>query len=247
MSSQRRERGNVAKSKQKILRNWKQALPKVGVVGVYGHKRKGKTGMSWWFAETEHNEGRPVAAYLFPSKGRKLLPNWVKHAGNIQQVKKLRGYMIVADEMAIHANAREHQSDGNKEIYKLMAIAAQCDQLLILICQHTRQLDVGLVMDPDIIIFKKPTMLHIRFARPELRLEVQEAFDRFEKARGDERSWAFVVDYHNGHKGFLRTGLPSFWSEKLSKVYSLFEVEALTASSKKAQKLRKGNKKGEKK
>lgn len=233
----------MAKKRTAVFRNWKQALPKIGVVGVYGHKRKGKTGMSWWFAEIAHSEGRPVAAYLFPKKGKKLLPDWVKHASNIKQVKKLRGHMIIADEMAIHANAREHQSDGNREIYKLMAIAAQCDQLLILICQHTRQLDVGLVMDPDIIIFKQPTVLHIRFARPELRPEVQEAYERFESARGDPRSWAFVVSYHNGRKGFIRTGLPEFWTEELSKVYSLYEIENLTADNKKREKTTKRGKK----
>lgn len=227
----------MAKEKKPVvIRNWNQALPDIGVACVYGHRRKGKTGMAWWLAEELHKANRPIAAYLFPKKGKKLLPKWVKFADNIQQVKKLRGHMIVADEMAIHANAREHQSDGNKEIYKLMALAAQCDQLLVLICQHTRQLDVGLVMEPDIIIFKKPSLLHIRFARPELKPEVTEAFDRFEQARGDERGWAFVVNFHNGRKGFLRTALPTFWSQELSKVYAIYELDVLTASDKKPSK-----------
>jgi hypothetical protein len=228
----------------KIIRSWLQALPKEGVVGFYGHRRMGKTGTAWSLAEGEMEKGRPVAAYLFPKKARHLLPKSVKHASTAKEMAKLKGYLIVADELAIHANTREFNSDPNKELYKLMAIAAQCHQLLFLICQHTRQLDVGLVMEPDLIVFKKPSLLHIRFARPELRVDVQAAWDAFEKARGDKRAWSYVVDFHDGRTGFLKNKLPSFWSQELSKAYALYELTAsLNENGKKKAKKRKGKKK----
>ena len=217
------------------LRTWSQALPKEGVVCLYGHRRKGKTATAWWLAE-EHHKGRPIAAFMFPRKARRLLPKSVKHATTIDQLKRLKGYLVVADEMAIHANAREHQSDINRELYKLMAVASQCHQLLLLVTQHTRQLDVGLAMEPDVIIFKQPSLLHIRFARPELKPEVQQAWDIFQKARGDKRAWAYIVDFHDGRCGFLRTRLPSFWSEELSEAYARYEMESLTVGNKKSKK-----------
>lgn len=228
------------------FKNWKQALPKVGVVGLYGLRRYGKTGTAWWLAEKEHSLDRPVATYLFPTKGRKLLPGWVKHVTTISKLKKLRGYMVIVDELAIHANAREFQTDTNKELYKLMAIAAQAHQLLILITQHNRQLDIGLAMESDLVIFKQPSILHIRFSRPELKPEVQEAWDRFEQVNGPikKKGRAFVVDYHHGKKGFLGTQLPTFWSEELSEVFSIYEIDNLTAEKKEKTKKKKIKKKG---
>lgn len=217
------------------LRTWAQAIPKVGVVGFYGHRRKGKTATAWWLAEQRH-EQQPVAVLIFPKRARHLLPKWVKHASSVDELKKLRGYLVVADELAIHAHAREHQSEPNRELYKLMAIAGQCHQLLFLVCQHTRQLDVGLAMEPDVLVMKQPSLLHIRFARPELRPEVQQAWEAFHNAKGDKRAWAYVVDFHEGCTGFLRTKLPSFWSEELSEAYSRYEVETLTKERPKRKK-----------
>jgi len=217
----------MRKNGEGSLKTWAQALPKEGVVGVYGHRRKGKTATAWWLAERLHGR-RPVAAFMFPAKARRLLPRWVKHVTAIEQLKKLRGYLVVADEMAFRAHAREFQSDTNKELYKLMAVAGQCHQLLLLICQHTRQLDVGLAMEPDMLILKQPSLLHIRFARPELRPEIQQAWDAFQTAKGDKRSWAYVVDFHEGGTGFLRTRLPTFWSQALSEAYARYEMETLT-------------------
>lgn len=213
------------------LANWKQAIPNPGVVVWYGHRRKGKTAAAWSLAEKGH-DSQPVASFMFPRRARHLLPSWVKHTTTIQEVKKLRGYLVVADEMAIHAHCRDHQSEPNKEITKLLAVAAQAHQLLFLICQHSRQLDVGLVMEPDVIVFKQPSMLHIRFARPELRPEIQQAWDVFQGVTGDPRAWAYVVNFHDGRTGFLKNRLPSFWTEELSEAYALYEMESLIAQSK---------------
>jgi len=108
--------------------------------------------------------------------------------------------------------------------------------LLFLITQHTRQLDVGLAMEPDVTVFKQPSLLHIRFARPELKPEVAEAWTRFQSARGDKRAWSFVVDFHEGKKGFLKNKLPTFWSQALSEAYSRYEMESLTKKPKKPKK-----------
>jgi len=220
-----------SKAKSKI-KTWAQVLPKEGVACIYGHRRKGKTATAWWLAEKLAKK-RPVAALMFPKKAKRLLPKEVRHINSIADLKKLKGYLVVADEMAIHANAREHQSDSNKELYKLMAVSAQCHQLLLLICQHTWQLDVGLAMEPDIVVFKQPSLLHIRFARPELKPEVEEAWKAFATARGDKRSWSYVVNFHDGRKGFLRNRLPSFWSQELSEAYALYELNLETQPKKK--------------
>ena len=228
-------------SQKRPIKTWLQALPKEGVVCIYGHRRKGKTATAWRLAEDSLNKGRRVAAFLFPQKARHLLPKSIKHVSTAGELAKLKGYLVVADEMAIHANAREFQSDANKEMYKLMAIAAQSHQLLLVITQHSRQLDVGIVMEPDLIIFKQPSLLHIRFARPELKVDVQAAWDAFDKCKGNKKAWSYVVDFHDGRTGFLKNKLPSFWSEELSEAYALYELTAaLKEHDKKKARRRKG-------
>lgn len=223
----------------KPFKSWGQVIPDSAVVGFYGHRRKGKTATAWWLAEQLHKRGKPVAVFMFPPKAKKLLPKWVKHVTTIGQLKQLRGHLVVADELALRAHARDHQSDTNKELYKLMAVGGQCHQLLFLLCQHSRQLDIGLAMEPDLVIFKEPSLLHIRFARPELKPEIQQAWEAFHEIRGDKRKWAYVVDFHEGRTGFLRTKLPSFWSEELSEAYARYEMEQLTGKERETTTMRK--------
>ncbi|MEE9325105.1 MAG: hypothetical protein V3U90_06110 [Dehalococcoidia bacterium] len=219
--------GTKRRKQDKEFPSWLRAIPRDGVIQYYGFRRKGKTRCAWGLAEWMHRKSdRPVVAYKFPKKLRHLLPSWVKFADSTEALERLRGYIIVADEMAREVIARDHQSETNKEWIKLLAIVGQYGHLLISISQHSRQIDVGLVMDPDLVIFKQPSLLHIRFARPELRPEIQEAFDRFAGCKGDPRRWAFIVDFHRGRKGFLRSYTPSFWSEELSTAYALAALKA---------------------
>jgi hypothetical protein len=70
---------------------------------------------------------------------------------------------------------------------------------------------------------KRPSQLHLRFARPELRPELEEAWGRFRKIRNPQR-WSYVVDYLNGRKGWLTNGLPSFWSDELSRAFASVDL-----------------------
>lgn len=220
---------------QDAFRTWRQALPQEGVVVWAGHRRTGKTRSAWGMAETLHGAGRPVLAYRFPKRLRRILPRWVRHAESLEALKRLRGYVIVADEMAHQAHAREHSTTENREWAKMLATVAQSHHLLLAIYQHSRQMDPALAMDGDLMIFKQPSMLHIRFARPELRPEIQEAVDRFQAVKRDPREWAFVVDWHRGKKGFVRCPSPSFWSEELSTAYALALVEEAEAAERRTQ------------
>ncbi len=212
------------------FRTWRQAMPAEGVVVWNGHRRKGKTRSVWGIAEKMHQAGRPVSAYRFPKRLRRLLPDWVNHVDSLAQLKRLRGHVIVADEMAHQAHARDHSSSENREWTKLMAIVSQFHHLLLAIYQHSRQMDVALAMDGDLMMFKQPSELHIRFARPELRPEIEEAVRRFRGIKGESRGWAYVVDWHEGKTGMVRCPSPSFWSQELSTAYALAQLDERKAA-----------------
>ena len=206
------------------FKSWRAALPKEGVVVATGHRRKGKSRDVWGMVEALHDsKGIPVVCYRFPKRLRRLLPDWVKHAGTLRDLQVPVPHIVVADEMARQAHARDHATTENREWTALMAIVAQYHHLMFCIYQHSRQMDVELAMDGDLMMFKPPSELHVRFGRPELRPEIQEAIDLFRAVkRGDPRGWVYFVDWHDGKRGFVRGPRPaSFWTEELSTAYAL--------------------------
>jgi len=71
-------------------------------------------------------------------------------------------------------------------------------------------------MDADAIFFKEPSFLHSKFERSEIREITREVKEQFGKLKGDRRKYAYVLSHD--YEGFLKTPLPSFWCEELSKV-----------------------------
>lgn len=203
-------------------------MPPTGVVLVFGHRGGGKSALAWWLAEAAHGRGQQVAAFALSDQAKRALPKWVRHVSTHREVANLKPSLVVADEAAFKVHARRAQSESNVEWTRLVSISRHKGHLLLFITQFTRQLDVALVADADLVLFKRPSLLHLRFARPELRPELEQAYERFAVVRGDKRQWAFVVSYHGGRTGFLRNGLPAFWSDRLSRAFAAVEITTKT-------------------
>lgn len=220
-----------------VISDWAE-MPTTGIVYFIGARGGGKTALVWERAEKiSAATGKPVAALLPESDyAKEILPSWVTILTSASQVKQYPGYIIIADEMALQANARDSNSEDNKEWTKTVAIIRQLDILLLLVSQHTRQMDVQLAMDVDWLVFKAPSVLHVRMARAELKPEVEAAFQEFELQRREIiasllksnrsvtheaikkhlQTLAYVVDVHNARAGMLKNGLASFWNDKIS-------------------------------
>ena len=228
----------MAKDPKKIT-GWAQALPDVGIVAITGTIGEGKSALAWTLADQAHQRGRAVAAFDFTEGARKALPRWVDHLETVDAVatfKPRRGHklpaVLVMDEAALKANARRSMSTDNLEWVKLSAIARHKEILVLFISQNNRQGDSGIIMEAQTVLMKRPTELHTRFSRPELRQEVQEAFEGFAKASDKEgRKWTYVVDYRRGKRGWLRNTLPSWWSEKISRAFAAVDLAGAEAES----------------
>lgn len=223
----------------KPIASW-SVIPKTGIVLITGHIGTGKSATAWWLAEMAHSKGHQVAAYAFTKQAKRALPAWVKkNASTVRDVTRLKPCVVVVDEAALNANARRSMSEENVDWMKLAAIVRHKGHLLIYIAQHLRQIDAQIVAAADLVVMKRPSQLHLRFARPELRPELEQAYDAFNKVKGDKRKWAYVVSYHEGMTGMLRSKMPTFWTDKLSKAFAAVDFDDLDGKKIEAKGVRK--------
>jgi len=197
-------------------------IPSNGLVVVEGQRGEGKTSLAWYIAELKRvsKKGKRVIAFGMPVQARKALPKWITHMNTLEEVSTAKPSIVIIDEAAFTANSRRAMQESNIEWLQLIAICRHKDHLLIFVSQHNRQLDVQILADADLVIMKKPSLLHLRFTRPEFKPELEQAYEQFQAIKGDTRKFAYVVDYHNGNAKMLKCKLPKFWSERISKAYS---------------------------
>ena len=213
-------------SKRTKKTSWKK-IPTQGLVIINGHRGEGKSALGWWIAqEMLKRTKKQVATFGLAMAARKLFPKrgfgrgGINHVTTVDKVNRMKPSIIIVDEAAFIAGSRDAMSSTNKEWLKLIAICRHKDHLLIFIHQQSRQLDVQIMMDADLVLMKRPTQLHIREARPSFAPEIQEAYDLFNRMRGDTKKKVYVVDYHYGAKAMLPAYMPTWWNSKVSKAYS---------------------------
>ena len=213
-------------SKRTKKTSWKK-IPTQGLVIINGHRGEGKSALGWWIAQEMHKRTKKqVATFGLAMAARKLFPKrgfgrgGINHVTTVDKVNRMKPSIIIVDEAAFIAGSRDAMSSTNKEWLKLIAICRHKDHLLIFIHQQSRQLAVQIMMDADLVLMKRPTQLHIREARPSFAPEIQEAYDLFNRMRGDTKKKVYVVDYHYGAKAMLPAYMPTWWNSKVSKAYS---------------------------
>jgi len=211
------------------LKNW-SSMPNDGVLVITGHRGEGKSALAWWLAErlrTKHK--KKIAALGIPKDARKAMSKRVTHIDTVEQVSSLKPHIVVVDEAAIVANARSSMKSANVLWLKLIAVCRHKQHLLIFVNQHNRQLDVQILMDADYVLIKRPTLLHLKFCRPEFKKELKEAYDLFEKMRGAmaSKKKVYVVDYHSGKTKMLTSSMPKWWNSKVSRAYSAVDLSTV--------------------
>ena len=201
--------------------SWR-VMPSTGVLIITGHRGEGKSALAWWLAENLRSQHRKkIAALGIPDEAQKAMPKRITHVETVEQIADMKPHIIVVDEASIVANARSAMKTANLLWLKLIAVCRHKGHLLIFINQHNRQLDVQIMMDADFVLMKRPTLLHLKFSRPEFKEELQQAYEIFADmtAMGSKKK-VYVVDFHTGNKKMLPANMPKWWNEKVSKSYS---------------------------
>ena len=201
-----------------------QNMPKSGILLVTGFRGEGKTALSWWLADTLHQvQGYPrqVVAYGLHPDAMAALPKWARNsASSPAEVSTLtKPSIIVVDEAVFTANARRSMSEENVDWMKLFAIIRHKGHLLIFIAQTSRQVDIQLIDQADLILMKKPSMMQVKTARNELKTQVKEALALLDQKR-NSKAWVYAYDPKTDAGKLLSSAIPTWWTENLSKAYS---------------------------
>jgi len=192
-----------------------QAVPRTGVVVIMGFRGEGKTALACRIMQEWQKRYKMGGAILyFPQRMRKLLPSWVKRADSIDKLPK--DSVCIVDEAAQEAHARRFQAGANIDLEELASLSRQRNQLILLVSHHSRKLDVSLITDSDLLLYKKPTEAHYLFERSEVQPITRKVLDEFYKVKGSTKPWAYVVDLHHLKLGWLKFRLPTFWDERIS-------------------------------
>jgi len=220
----------IAGGARKQTITWNK-IPTQGVIVINGHRGEGKSALGWWLAQKmQQKTNKKIAAMGMPAEAQKVFPKrgfgrgGIQFVNDIETISRLKPSIIICDEAAFLANARSAMSKTNQDWLKLINVCRHKDHLLIFIHQQSRQLDVQIMMDADLVLMKRPTQLHLRGARAELAPEIKEAYNLFAAMRGNTKKKVYVVDYHYGAKAMLPASMPTWWNEKVSKAYSSVDI-----------------------
>jgi len=211
-------------------------IPQWGIIVIMGERGEGKSALAYAIAESL--QPRPVVSYLFPIQHRSLLPPYITPTYSMDFPN---GSVVISDEAFLGFYSRRFMNQRNQTMEVLSSLARQKDLLLIYVTQSARKLDISLVEGAQLLLIKRPSLLQLRLDRGPLRGILHEAFLAFKNLKvppgQDPDTWSKSSVYciSSTFQGMVSpsNSLPSFWSERLSKVFGevpldhLVEVDSL--------------------
>ena len=205
------------------IKSWEQAIKPPSTVVILGFRRKGKSALAWWLLERLHKKkGLTACCVGLPKKHRPLVPKFIRHYDDISKLPKHA--VVLVDEAGLRFTARRSHSDPNIMMQALIALSGQKGQVILFVAHVSRLLDVDSIMESDLVVFKMPSMAHVKFERREISEYTAEARKHL-LTKSNPKRWTYLVDFHEDRRGLLQNGLPSFWSEALSHAWADLAIE----------------------
>lgn len=195
---------------------WLDLIVPPSIVLLLGGRGSGKTALGFRYLEIFRYKLVPYVIGL-PSQCAHLLPDWIGIKESLEDVPS--GSISLVDEASLSNHARDWAKAESRDLYRLLNLSRQQDKTIIFIAQQGRQINLDIASSANVIALKNPGMLQSKFERPALQQIVSDAKLAFETISGDRKKWSYVYSPDPGFNGLVENILPTFWSQKLSRMY----------------------------
>jgi hypothetical protein len=181
-----------------------------------GGRGSGKTALGFRLLELFRYKLTPYVIGL-PSQCAHLLPDWI---GIEERLEDVPSWSIsLVDEAYLSNHARDWAKAESRDLCRLLNLSRQQNKTIIFSAQQGRQINLDIASSANVMVLKNPGMLQTEFERPALRQIVSDAKLAFETISGDRKKWSYVYSPDAGFNGLVENILPTFWSQKLSRMY----------------------------
>ncbi len=199
--------------------SWLKILSRYPAILILGARGTGKSCLAFYLVELMRYRG-PCYVYRFPEEGKDLLPPWLGILKELDDAP-VRSIILI-DEAYLWFFSRDSQSRENKEVTRITNLTRQKKLTFIFVAHESRHLEKNILSTIDTLIIKRPAPLQVELDRSFLKtylLRAEKAFSG--KDVSSAKKLAHVAFSPSGFQGLLGNGKASFWSEKLSHVFSL--------------------------
>lgn len=189
------------------------------VILIIGRRRSGKSVLGYHITEKFHNEQPDLKVYSvsLPKEKRHLLPSWITPIDDVEELPD--NCVAIIDEGAMRYHAHKWHKKETEVMDIMISVSGQRHQTFVFITHTLRKFAVTLLLDINVLLVKKPSLLQMKLERGEFRKLIEEIDREFNKIpKDDMKKSVYVIS--DDYKGFIRNPLPSFWSEELSEAYA---------------------------
>jgi len=226
-----RNSGMSDKEEQTQTSKWLDIIRPATVSVILGKKGAGKSGLAYYLAEEASEEYRllPVVVNLPESKRRLLPDNFVIKP--LSEVRRLENSVIIIDEGTTMLPAGQRKLE--EMIKGFVALSRQRNQLVLFIFHSSSDAGSRILRGIDVVLVKEPSRRQIQFGSKDswfgaLLAEAKDKFNTIKQMGGDRRGYTFVDSEEPDFRGLMPNGLPSFWSEELSKAWANVDTSELS-------------------
>ena len=195
---------------------WLGLVPHPAVTVIIGPRGSGKSHLGHRLLEQLRVHADPFV--LGPASLRSLLPREIGVVQRLEDIPPRAAVLI--DEASLNFGARNSMTTSGRGIGELVNLSRQRGWSLIFVTQDSRQLDVNILSQADVIAIKGVNEIGREFERRELRQFTDRAAAAFAAIQGDRRPWTWVYSTKTSFSGLVRHEPASYWRPALSNAFA---------------------------
>jgi len=197
---------------------WLKLIRHPCVIIILGGRDKGKSALGYKGLEYLEWTGIKLFVLGFPGDAGKLLPDSIGVIDSLEEAPI--NSAILVDETYLGYHARRTMAATSVQMSQTINLSRQRNQTLICVSQEGRQIDINIISQADMIIFKEPSPFQLEYERSELKKFAIKAKNIFETISGNKKRYSYVFAPGLEFEDLMEYSLPSFWTPQLSKVHA---------------------------